>query len=64
MQPSQSGNGLSAKRYITIILRLVVSGRGDIEHGEILDVDHTVHSPFIGWRGLTRTIRERLVRRD
>ena len=48
---------LSEKRHVTVILRLVLDARGRLEHGEIVEAEGTLRGRFVGWRGLTRTLR-------
>ncbi len=46
------------KRYVTLILRLVVDRRGTLVHGEIAEINIDRWTRFVGWRGLPRAIRE------
>jgi hypothetical protein len=55
--PPSSGNRLAEKRYLTVILRLVVDKRGRLVHGEVVDLQARLQGRFAGWRGLTHTVR-------
>lgn len=57
MPALRSNDQLSNARYITVILRLMLDARGHLQHGEIVEVADRVQRRFIGWRGLTRTVR-------
>ena len=55
-----NGNELSAKRNIIVILRLVVDAHGRLESGEVVDVQGQLVGRFVGWSGLTQSVRELL----
>ena len=59
-----AGNQLSAKRHVTVILRLVVDGQGRLEHGEVVDTEARLQGRFVDWRGLIRTMREWLAQQE
>ncbi len=48
---------LSDKRQVTLIMRLVLDRHGLLMHGEMADVQGTVFSRFVGWRGMVRALR-------
>jgi hypothetical protein len=52
------------KRSVTLILRLVLDGRGRLEYGEAVDTEARSQGRFVGWRGLTRTVRAWLARQE
>jgi hypothetical protein len=52
-----SGNRLAEKRYLTVILRLVVDQRGQLVQGEVVDLQARILGRFAGWKGLTCTVR-------
>lgn len=43
-------------RFVTVVLRLVVNGRGRLIYGEVVDAEVRSRGHFVGWRGLTRTV--------
>ena len=49
---------LTDAHQVTVILRLVLNRRGQLTHGEIVDVEGTTRIHFKGWRALTRALRE------
>lgn len=54
---------LTDVRHVTVILRLVLNRRGQLTHGEIVDVEGTTRIHFKGWRELTRALRAWLTTR-
>jgi hypothetical protein len=52
-----AGNHLAGKRNATLILRLVLDQRGQLMHGELIDVANGLPDRFVAWRGLIRTVR-------
>jgi hypothetical protein len=52
------------KRPVTLILRLVLDGQGHLQYGEALDTEARSQGRFVGWRGLTRTLRAWLARQE
>lgn len=54
---SLNGNHLADKRYITVVLRMVVDERGRLLHGELIDVEGVQQQRFKGWRGLAQAMR-------
>jgi hypothetical protein len=55
---------LAEKRYLTVIVRLVVDKRGQVVQGEVVDLQARLLGRFAGWRGLTRTMRAWLARQE
>ena len=39
-------------------------GRGRLEYGEAVDTEARSQGQFVGWRGLTRTVRSWLTRQE
>ena len=56
------GENLSATRYVTVLVRLVIPARGRV-HGEIVDVAGQTEARFVGWRNLLDALR-RIAHRD
>jgi hypothetical protein len=52
------------KREVTLILRLVLGPDGRLEYGEALDTEARSQGHFVGWSGLTRTVRAWLTRQE
>ncbi|MSP12340.1 MAG: hypothetical protein EXR62_05210 [Chloroflexi bacterium] len=48
---------LATKRYITVVLRLVVDEHDRLLYGEIVDGAGAGAKRFAGWRVLVRTVR-------
>jgi hypothetical protein len=49
---------LAGATYVTVVLRVVIDGRRNgLIHGDLVDLDGTPPRHFVGWRGLTRTVR-------
>jgi hypothetical protein len=57
LPPHQPAEFLGDKTYVTVILRLLLGRHGQLEHGEVVDIDGTSQGRFKGWRGLTSTLR-------
>jgi hypothetical protein len=55
--PDQSGS-LTGRREVVAVLRLVVSRRGSVLYGEVIDVETESHRTFRDWRGMRAAIRE------
>ena len=53
-------NHLSDKRYVTVIVRMVIDRRERLVHGEVVDVDGEAQGRFDGWREMIRTVRDYL----
>jgi hypothetical protein len=55
---STARNGMpTEKRYVTLILRLVLDAHGRVDHGEVVDADATLLGRFSGKEGLLSTVR-------
>lgn len=57
MARRSTGGKLADRRYVTVIVRLMVDARGRLVQGEIVDATGTSHGRFVGWRDLNRTLR-------
>lgn len=55
---------ISEKRYVTVVVRMVIDQREQLVHGEIVDVDGIGQGRFVGWRGLIRTMRDFLAKQQ
>jgi hypothetical protein len=55
---------LMEKRSVTLILRLVLDANGRLQYGEAVDTEARSQGRFVGWRGLTRTVRAWLARHE
>jgi hypothetical protein len=58
------GGPLVEKRAVTLILRLVLDANGRLQYGEAVDTEARSQGRFVGWRGLTRTVRAWLARQE
>jgi hypothetical protein len=59
-EPTASGaarDDLAGRRLVTVVLRLVLFGRGDLASGELVDETNRVFGRFQTWDGLTTTLR-------
>ncbi len=59
-----TANNISEKRYVTVVVRMVIDQREQLVHGEIVDVDGIGQGRFAGWRGLIRTMRDFLAKQQ
>ena len=57
-------NHLSDKRYVTVIVRMVIDRRERLVHGEVVDVDGKAQGRFDGWREMIHTVRGYLTHRQ
>jgi hypothetical protein len=48
---------LVENRSVTLILRLVLDANGRLQYGEAVDTEARSQGRFVGWRGVTRTVR-------
>ncbi len=60
VQPSSDELSLGDRRYVTLVLRLVVDGIGHLKHGEVVDVEGHSRGRFASWRGLARVLAAEL----
>ena len=52
------GEQLARKRYVTVMLRLLVDQHGCLMQGEIVSVEVShLQQRFVGWRGLVRALQ-------
>lgn len=49
-------DGLQDKRYVTVILRLLIDRHGALVHGELADIDGRAGTRFVGWPALTPAV--------
>jgi hypothetical protein len=64
LSTSTNGSHLAEKRYATVVLRLVLDQRGQLIHGEFIDVTNMLGMHFSGWRGLIRIVRSWLAQQS
>jgi len=50
-------NHLADRRYVSVVVRLVLDHHGQMIHGEIVGDANTGPARFSGWRGLTRALQ-------
>ena len=50
-------NHLADRRYVSVVLRLVLDRHGQMIHGEVVGDATTRPARFSGWRGLTRAVQ-------
>lgn len=55
---------MSDKRYVTVIVRMVIDRRERLVHGEVVDVDGKAQGRFDGWREMIHTVRGYLTHRQ
>ncbi len=60
MTKDSSGERLSDKHHITLVLRLVVDAVGTLTYGEIADLDGMTRGRFAGWEKLAGSVRAAL----
>jgi hypothetical protein len=59
---SPAENHLADRRYVSVVLRLVLDQHGQLIHGELVGAANTRPARFSGWRGLTRALKVWLTR--
>ena len=64
MPQSPAENHLADRRYVSVVLRLVLDQHGQMIHGEVVGDTTTRPARFSGWRGLTRAVRVWLARHE
>lgn len=57
-------NHLSAKRQVTVIVRMVVDAGGQLEHGEVVNAGNQRQGWFVDWGGLIQTIGATLAQQE
>ena len=57
-------NHLADRRYVSVVLRLVLDRHGQMIHGEVVGDATTRPTRFSGWRGLTRALQAWLTRNE
>jgi hypothetical protein len=55
-------NHLADRRYVSVVLRLVLDQHGQMIHGEVVGNANTRPARFSGWRGLTSALQAWLMR--
>jgi len=55
---------LSEKRYVTVVVRMLIDRREQLVRGEIVDVNGIGQGQFAGWQGLIRTMRDYLTKQQ
>jgi len=61
---SPAENHLADRRYVSVVLRLVLDQHGQMIHGEVVGDATTRPTRFSGWRGLTRAVQAWLTRHE
>jgi hypothetical protein len=56
--PPPAGDDLGEKILLTVILRLVLSRDGELEHGEVVDLEGNVRGRFNRWSGAAAVLRD------
>ena len=57
-------NHLADRRYVSVVLRLVLDAHGQMIHGEVVGDATMRPARFSGWRGLTRALQAWLTRNE
>jgi hypothetical protein len=56
--PTRSAeNGLTERRYATVVLRLVLDRRSRLLYGEALEAESNVSQRFVAWSALAGAVR-------
>ena len=55
--PALPTDRLADKRYVAVILRLLLNRGGRLERGELVDLDGNSHGHFTNFRELTTAVR-------
>lgn len=58
LQKSEHTQGLSQLPYVTVVLRLLIDPRGEIVHGQSVEVEAKSQERFVGWSELMRTLHQ------
>ena len=59
---AQSISHLAEKRYVTVVVRLLIDQRQRLVYGEVVNAAGESGGWFAGWRGLIRTTRDYLTK--
>ncbi len=51
---------LAKAKYLTFVVRCVLTDSGQIDHGEVIDTTDHTRQRFRGWRGLLVALQKRL----
>ena len=57
LTPTTHDEELRGSRQLVVVVRLVLDGRWDLLHGELVDVDQQSRGRFAGWTELTPALR-------
>jgi len=57
-------NHLADRRYVSVVLRLVLDQHGQMIHGEVIGDATTRPARFSGWRGLPPALQAWLTRHE
>lgn len=57
-------NHLADRRYVSVVVRLVLDQHGKMIHGEVVGDPNVRPARFSGWRGLTRALQSWLMRHE
>jgi hypothetical protein len=60
--PDGDAGSPTHERHVTLVLRLVLDERGQVLHGQAIDVADGSSDHFRGWRGLVQTVARLLAR--
>lgn len=63
-QLSTTASNLSEKRYVTIVVRVVLDRREPLVRGEIVDVDGNRQGRFLGWQELIHAMDNYLAKQQ
>ena len=64
MPQSPAENHLADRRYVSVVLRLVLDQHGQMIHGEVVGDVNTRPDRFSGWHGLTPALQAWLTRHE
>ena len=57
MRMSLDGENLAGKRYVTVLVRLIVDPQGPTPQGEVLSLAGRPQGRFRGWRDLIQVLQ-------
>lgn len=64
MSQPPAENHLANRRYISVVLRLVLDQHGHMIHGEVIGDANMRPARFSGWRGLTHALQDWLINQE
>jgi hypothetical protein len=50
--------GLSSRRYATLVLRILLDSKGHLVQGTLIHVERGHEASFRGWRGLLASLKD------